>query len=79
MTYSLPFGLKQKPLNHYFEHGVIKFSINEGKLFYTIKKITKNSNSTLCKGTVMNKIHLDQLLAIKNLDGIHSLEEVINQ
>lgn len=57
MTYSLPFGLKQKPVNKYFENGVIKFSCRQGKLFYTIKQITKEFNGTLFTKEVKSKEH----------------------
>ena len=76
MTYSLPFGLKQKPLNHYFEHGVIKFSINDGKLFFTVKAITKLTNGIIQQSEVKSKAHLDKLLSIKTLSEIPSIESV---
>ena len=76
MTYSLPFGLKQKPLNHYFEHGVIKFSIQEGKLFFTIKVITKLTNGPIQQAEVKSKAQLDQLLSIKKINDIRALEVV---
>lgn len=76
MTYSLPFGLKQKPLPHYFEHGVIKFAMREGVMHYTIKKITKSVNATLLTGEVKSKAHLDKLLSIKNLSEIPTIEVV---
>lgn len=76
MTYSIPFGLKQKPLNHYFEHGVIKFSIQEGKLFFTIKLITKLTNGPIQQAEVKTKAQLDQLLSIKKISDIRSLEVV---
>lgn len=74
MTYSLPFGLKQKPMPHYFEHGVIKFNVREGVLHYTIKQITKKTNAVLLNGIVKSKDHLQQLLAVKSLNDIQSLE-----
>ena len=76
MTYSLPFGLKQKPLSHYFEHGVIRFNIQEGKLHYTVRKITKTSWATLLKGEVKSKAHLEQIMSIKNLSEIPLIEVV---
>ena len=76
MTYSLPFGLKQKPVNKYFEHGVIKFSCREGKLFYTVKQITKTVNATVFNGEVTSKQHLDKLLAVKSLNEIQTIEVV---
>ena len=76
MTYSLPFGLKQKPLNHYFEHGVIKFSVQEGKLFFTVKAITKLTNGIIQQSEVKSKAHLDKLLSIKTLSEIPTIEVV---
>lgn len=77
MTYKLPFGLKQKPLNHYFENGVIKFSCREGKLHFEVKQIIKSNNASIYKGIVKDKIHLDKLLAIKSVyDVLHSIEVV---
>ena len=76
MTYSLPFGLKQKPLNHYFEHGVIRFSINDGKLFFTVKVITKLTNGIIQQSEVKSKANLDKLLSIKTLNEIPSIEVV---
>ena len=78
MTYSLPFGLKQKPLTKYFEGGVIKFSIVEGKLFYTVKVINKGSNSKLFVYEVKSKEQLDQLLSIKTFSEIPTIEEVVS-
>ena len=77
MTYSLPFGLKQKPLSHYFEHGVVRFSVVGGKLLYRINKITKTENAVLIKNQeVKSKSHLDNLLSIKTLSEIPSIEVV---
>lgn len=76
MTYSLPFGLKQKPLNHYFEHGVIRFSINDGKLLFTVKAITKLTNGIIQQSEVKSKDHLDKLLSIKKLSEIPTIEVV---
>ena len=76
MTYSLPFGLKQKPLNHYFEHGVIKFNVRDGVLGYMIVFINKTHNAKLDIGHVKSKAHLDKLLSIKTIDEIHALEVV---
>lgn len=76
MTYSLPFGLKQKPLNKYLEHGIIKFAVREGKLLFTVKQITKINSSTVLKGEVKSKAHLDKILALKSITEIHALEVV---
>lgn len=76
MTYSLPFGLKQKPLNKYFEHGVIKFNVIQGTLCYTIKEISKKGNYTLQTGVVKDKAMLDRLLSIKTISEIQTIEVV---
>ena len=76
MTYSLPFGLTQKPMNHYFNGGVIKFNVREGVLHYTIKKISKTSNATLFKGIIRNKEHLNKLMDAKTLHEIQTIEVV---
>ena len=76
MTYKLPFGLTQKPVNKYFEHGVIKFNVREGKLFYTIKQITKTGSGDIRGGQVGSKTHLDKLLSIKTFNDIHTIEVV---
>ena len=76
MTYSLPFGLKQKPTNHYFEHGLVKFNVREGTMYYTIKRITKRSNSTLLNGKVASKEHLDKLLSIRSIRELQTIEVV---
>lgn len=76
MTYSLPFDLKQKPLNHYVNGGVIKFNVREGILHYTIKKISKTSNVTLFKGIIQSKGHLDKLMDAKTITEIQNLEVV---
>lgn len=69
MSLSLPFQLKQKPLPNYFEHGVIRFSIKKGKLFFTSKQITKKSSSILNHLTeVKDKEDLDKLLNIKSIN-----------
>ena len=76
MKYALPFGLTQKPLTHYFNHGVVKFNIQGGKLIYTIKAITKLYNGPIMTGEVVSKVHLDDLLAIKSLNEIPTIEVV---
>ena len=76
MTYRLPFGLKQKPVNKYFQGGVIKFSVKDGRLYYTIKLITKIQNSKLFSGNVRSKEHLDKLLSIKSISEIPTIEVV---
>lgn len=76
MTYSLPFGLKQKPLPHYFEHGVVKFNMQEGVMHFQVKQITKQMNGTIYRGIVKSKQHLDKLLAVKSLNEIQTIEVV---
>ena len=76
MTYSLPFGLKQKPVNKYFEGGVIKFNVREGVLYFQVKQITKKMSGTIYRGIVKSKEHLGQLIAVKSLNEIHVLEVV---
>ena len=76
MTYSLPFGLKQKPLNKYVEHGIIKFAVREGVLHFQVKQITKQMNGTIYRGVVKSKEHLDKLLAVKTLGEIQTIEVV---
>lgn len=74
MSYQLPFGLKQKPLTKYFNGGVIRFNIVEGKLFYTIKVINRGTNSKLFVYEVKSKEQLDQLLSIKTFSEIPTIE-----
>lgn len=76
MTYKLPFGLKQKPLNKYIMHGVIKFSCREGMLHFEVRQITKDVNGTIYRGIVKSKQHLEQLLAVKTLNEIQTIEVV---
>ena len=76
MTYSLPFGLTQKPTNHYFEHGVVKFNVREGSLYYLVRKITKTGWATITKGQVRDKQQLDVLLKAKSFNEILSIEGV---
>lgn len=76
MTYSLPFRLKQKPLSHYFEHGVIRFSMRNGTMVFRVIHITKSSKALIIIGDVKSKAHLDQLMSIKNLSEIQTIEVV---
>ncbi|MDE1767281.1 MAG: hypothetical protein KGI27_13570 [Thaumarchaeota archaeon] len=48
----------------------------EGKLFYTIKQITKEGSGDIRGGQVGSKPHLDKLLSIKTFSDIHSIEAV---
>ena len=76
MTYSLPFGLTQKPVNKYVVSGVIKFSCREGNLYYEVKQISKIVNATIQRGIVKTKKDLDTLLSIKSFDELHLIEVV---
>lgn len=75
----LPFGLKQKPLPHYIEHGLIKFNMREGIMHYTIIMIQKPSirnlgiNAPLHKGIVKTKEELDKLLKIRSVYELHTI------
>lgn len=75
-NHPIPFWGKTKPVAHYFHLGVVRFYMREGKLNYMIRKITKTSWATLMKGEVKSKAQLDQLMSIKSLDEIHSIEVV---
>lgn len=78
MTYQLPFGLKQKPLSHYVEGGIIRFNMLDGHLFYTVRKIDKTVNACLILDEIESKEELDRLLSAKSLHEIPSIEEVIS-
>lgn len=70
MTYSLPFGLTQKPVNHYVENGVIKFSCREGNLYFKSIYINKHIRFTLETGLVKSKEELDSILNLKSFPPI---------
>ena len=53
---------KQKPLKHYFEHGLIKFRVSGNDLFYELIQITKIGRFVLSSGKVKDKQHLDSIL-----------------
>lgn len=55
MTYSLPFGLKQKPLRHYFAGGSISFSVSNGELFYRVHYTIRHDNQYSKWATVGEK------------------------
>lgn len=74
---NLPFWGKQKPLKHYFEYGVIRFSVKNGTLSYLVRKITKTNWATITKGKVRDQQHLKALLNAKSFDDVLSLEIVI--
>lgn len=76
MTYTLPFGLKQKPLSHYFAGGSVRFNIVEGDMRYIITHTTKTRKSVIKEGWVYNKEQLEKLLSIKSIHEIPSLEQV---
>ena len=63
-----PFWGKQKPLKHYFEQGVITFSVKNGELYCHVKKIDKLGNYPLYTAKVENKEQLDILLGAKTLE-----------
>ena len=60
-------GLKTKPATHYFEFGWVSFSTDNKELYYEVVAMTKGRKTTLDGGLVLNKEHLEQLLAIKSL------------
>lgn len=70
---NLPFGLKQKPLRHYFVNGSFSFECNEGKLYAILRITTKTNKTKFPKFEVISKYHLDDLLNVKSLDKIPSL------
>lgn len=78
MTYKLPFGLKQKPLSHKFEHGSIRFSMDEGTMHYDVWYIKRNRPMfSVNTGIVKDKAHLDYLLSVKEFPiKIRSIEVV---
>ena len=71
---NLPFWGKQKPLKHYFENGVITFTVSKPNLYYSVTKITKLGRFSLYSGRVRDKQHLDGLLKSKNLEQLSHLE-----
>lgn len=76
MTSKLPFDLTTKPTSHYFEHGVIRFNMAEGKLFFTVKVITKLTNGIVLQKEVRSKEHLSKLLSVKSLSELQTIEVV---
>lgn len=77
MTYSLPFGLKQKPVSHQFDMGQIRFSCRDGKLYYKAIAINKTTRFTVAQGLVIDKEHLDYLITVKSFPlKIRSIEVV---
>lgn len=80
MTYKLPFGLKQKPVNHLLDMGEIRFSCRDEKLYYKAIAISKKTRFTVAQGLVIDKDHLDYLLSVKSFPlKIRSIEEVVQQ
>lgn len=66
MTYKLPFGLKAKPLSHKFEHGSVRFSMDEGTMHYDVWYIKRGKPMfSVIRGIVKDKTHLDYLLSVK--------------
>lgn len=76
MTYSLPFGLKQKPVRHYFNGGSIHFECIEGDLRYTVTITTKKTKSKLHTKWIYSKEQLDKLLSVKSLSELQTIEVV---
>lgn len=65
MTYKLPFGLKQKPVNKKFEHGQIHFSCNDGIMSFEVNYTDKEIMHPVLNGILKTKEQLDYLLNIK--------------
>lgn len=75
---TLPFGLKQKPLNHYINQGIVRFHMIQGSLCYEVKAISKKGNYLLQNGIIKDKEQLDRLLNMKSLHEIPLIEEVVS-
>ena len=78
MTYTLPFGLKQKPMSHPLDMGEIKFSCRDGKLYYKAIAISKTLSFTVAQGEIRDKERLDYLLSIKSFPLKVPSIEVVN-
>lgn len=65
MTYSLPFGLTQKPTTHVFENGEIRFSMRDSVMHFEIIYILKKQNFPVATGMLESKAELDYLLNVK--------------
>ena len=64
---NLPFWGKQKPLRHYINHGLIKFTVKDGHLLFAVIMIEKERRAPLYIWEVKSKEHLERLLASKTL------------
>lgn len=74
---NIPFGLKQKPLNHYFQNGVIRFSVKEGNLYFKVIQINPKFSATIFDYTLIKtKEQLDKLLSIRYVSEIPTIEVV---
>ena len=72
-----PFWGKMKPIPHYFEQGVIRFSVREGQLYYSCKAITRTFTGIITNNQLVpSKEYLDKLLAVKSIHEIPSIEVV---
>lgn len=84
MTYSLPFGLKQKPVRKYFAGGSIGFECREGKLFYVITttrtihliRPERYVKEKYPRKEVKNIEYLERLMSIKDISEIPTIEGV---
>lgn len=62
----LPFGLTQKPLGYKFEHGSVRFKMNDGTMKFEIWRLKRNRPVfVVIKGIVKTREHLEYLLSIK--------------
>ena len=63
----LPFDLTQKPLSHKFEHGSVRFKMNDGTMSFEIWRIKRNRPLfVVIKGIVKTKEQLKYLLNVKS-------------
>lgn len=65
MTYSLPFGLTQKPVSKKFEHGELRFSVRNSKMYCLIYHTEKKTRDSVIKVLIKTKEQLDYLLNLK--------------
>lgn len=65
MTYSLPFGLTQKPVNKKFEHGEIHFSMKDGTMYFEVTHSEKTFKHKVLKGIVKTKEQYNYLMSVK--------------
>lgn len=74
-----PFNLTHKPTRHYFAGGSIYFEMQEGKLYYTINKTTKEYKFKYPRWEVKSKDQLDKLLKVKLASELPLLTTEIQQ